>query len=139
MPLEADDERAIHRLLTQYATAVSHSDVEGWVSLFTEDAVWERAEPAKGSMYNEYVRHEGHRSLRELATTSFAEQGQVQYLSANEIVEGDGNHATGTSTILVIKVVDAEASILVVGNFVDEYRRTPAGWRFRQRVIRLLG
>jgi ketosteroid isomerase-like protein len=138
MPLSCEDELAIHRLLAAYARAVGRADVDGWVALFTEDAVWERAQPARGSVYNEAVRHEGHESLRELASTSFAEQGTVQYVSANAIVEGVGGQAAGTSTVFVIKLQDAVPSLLVIGNFADEYRRTPDGWRFSQRVIRLL-
>jgi ketosteroid isomerase-like protein len=138
MALRAEDELAIRRLLAAYAQAVGRGDVEGWVALFTHDAVWERAKPAAGSVYNVAVRHEGRESLRELASSSFAEQGTVQYVSANAIIDGDGDEAAGTSTIFVIKMQDAEPSLLVVGNFADKYVRTTDGWRFRERVIRLL-
>lgn len=138
MPLSPQDQFAIHRLLADYCHTFSACDADGWVALFTEDAVWERAAPAQGDKYNEIVRHEGHASLRELATSSFATQGVVQYVCANPVISGGGDQATGHSTAFIVGVVDGAASIVVIGNFDDDYRRTPDGWKFSRRVVRLL-
>lgn len=137
MALTPEHELEIHRLLAAYANAVTECDVEKWVGLFTEDAVWERAVPAKGSKYNEPAIHEGRDSIRELAESSF--EAGVQYLTANANVDGDGDTAAGISTVVVLAArEDGGVGVVATGNFEDEYRRTQDGWKFVRRSISLL-
>jgi ketosteroid isomerase-like protein len=138
MSLRPEDELAIHRLLSSYAHTVSARDVEGWVDLFVDDAVWERAIPAKGAKYNEPAIHEGKDSIRELAESSF--DAGVQYLAMNPVVDGDGDTATGLSTVVVLAAGESgDVTLVATGNFDDDYRRTEDGWKFVRRSIRLLG
>lgn len=138
MPLPPADELEIHRLLASYAHTTSEADLEGWLSLFTEDGVWERAVPAKGSKYNEAVIHEGQSGLRELLE---AELGPgTQYVAINAVVDGEGDSASGKASIIVLGANDdGSVSVVATGTFDDEYRKTEDGWKFSRRSIKLLG
>jgi ketosteroid isomerase-like protein len=137
MGLSSSDELAILKLLATYSAVVSSRDIQGWVDLYTPDSVWERKQPSKGSKYNEKVRIEGIEALREFAVENFATQGNVQYVTANAIVEGDEFNASGRATVFIISLEGGKAALGVVGNFEDEYVKTGNGWRFKYRGITL--
>ncbi|MBP0590458.1 nuclear transport factor 2 family protein [Paraburkholderia sp. LEh10] len=139
MSLSSQDELEILRLHSQYAQYTSQKDAVRWSTLFTDDAVWERKEPAKGTKYNEKVRVQGTDALKKFANENYAEQGNSQYFSANAIVTGDGTTAEGSVSILIIRVENGQPSIVVVGNFEDKYVKTASGWKFKYRGVSLLG
>jgi ketosteroid isomerase-like protein len=52
----------------------------------------------------------------------------------NHVVEVDGDTATGSS-YLEAKSISKGVAYRVVGRYLDEYRRTPEGWRFTKMTF----
>jgi ketosteroid isomerase-like protein len=127
--IEADCER----LIKHY---VNLNDAQDWpavAALYTEDAVFKRpsgGEPIVG---------------REAILASFlARPPRVQrHVIANVVVDvEDAEHATSFCAILLYQgdrapdggLAEMSASSPLVGWFRDKLVRTPAGWRFAERV-----
>ncbi|MDT9600539.1 nuclear transport factor 2 family protein [Sphingosinicella rhizophila] len=139
MPLGSDDELAILRLLNMYAQCGSRQDADGLANLFTEDGVWERKEGAQQGKYTERIKIEGREAWRAFALEMFEVQGSTgyQYVAANAVVTGEGDRAEGVSTAIILGMSNEAASIILIGNFEDEYRRTRDGWKFAYRGMRV--
>jgi ketosteroid isomerase-like protein len=140
MKLSSEDELAILRVINQYAQAGSCKDIDTLVDLFTEDGVWERRQGATDGKYTEMPRIEGRDAWREFALMSFDMQGDLryQYIAANVVVAGEKDKATAQSTAYIFGIApDGAVSIVLIGNFQDELRRTEAGWKFTYRGISL--
>lgn len=138
MSLGGEDKLEILDLISRYADIVTRGDVEGWVSLFTPDGVWERKRGASGTSYDQTVRVEGSVALREMFVShQFA--SPTQYLTANALVDGERGVAQGSCVIFVIEIREGSPTLVVVGNCEDKFEKTPDGWRFAYRGISLLG
>jgi ketosteroid isomerase-like protein len=138
MSLTSDDHLEIRALIARYADTSSRKDVDGWVELFTDDAVWTRAAPAAGEIYNEKVEVRGRDALREFSAAEFPKAGTLLYVTGNEDITAEGEGAVGRSAITVFAVDQGVVSILLVGNFTDRYAHTSAGWKFAERTIHIL-
>src|SRR4029077_12300662 len=82
---QLEDIEAIKKLKATYCLHVDHANEEGWVSLFTEDAIWE------SDKFGRFVRDAIRglfRSITEMLR--FA----IPYVM-NPIIEVNGNSATG--------------------------------------------
>jgi hypothetical protein len=139
MALSADDQLEILRLLNRYAQTGSRQQADEWIELFVADGVWERKKGASQGKYTETVHVKGRKDLREFAIKSFEMQGGMvyQYVSANAVISGTGDRATGVSTAFIIGMDGEGAPIILVGNFEDEYHKTADGWKFAYRGMSL--
>ena len=98
-------------------------DYDGIASLFTENGLWD-ASPLGGPA-------EGREAIRELFRGFQASPFAVHYIS-NPIIEVDGDTATGNwHLLLAITLGDDRQATWVMGNYNDEFVRTPEGWRFK--------
>lgn len=75
----------------------------------------------------------GRDALREWISGTGALPG-VRHCSVNEVVDGDGDHATMRSSYVVIQTADGPPSIFVTGGYDDELVRVDGRWRFARRV-----
>jgi ketosteroid isomerase-like protein len=139
MALNCEDELAILQLLNRYAPAGSRQDTDELVDLFVEDCVWERKQGATAGKYTDVLRVEGRKAWREWVLKSWENQGQLrhQYVAANAVISGDRHLAKAVSTAFVFGIGDGPVSIVLVGNFEDEFRKTDAGWKFSYRGMSL--
>ena len=135
MSLSGKDELEILRLIGRYAQTGSRQEADNWIDLFTEGGVWERKKGSSQGKYTEQVRVEGKAALREFALASFAVQGGTvyQYVAANPVVSGEGERARGHSTAFIFGIDAKGASVILIGNFEDEYHKTSEGWKFAYR------
>ena len=135
MALSSEDELAILRLVNKYAHATSSRDLEGLCALFAEDGVWERIEGASTGKYNEKVRVQGPAEFRQVAIKSFEMAGETpyQYVAVNPVIEGDGDTAEGQVTLVIYGIEPQGVSVIMIGNFIDRYRKTADGWKFAYR------
>jgi hypothetical protein len=135
MRLSSDDELAILRLLNAYAQTGSRQDVDSWTSLFIEDGVWERKQAARTGKYTDRVLVRGKAALRDFAIKSFAMQGDLtyQYISANAVIDGDGDQARAVSTAFIFGIDSGGVTVVLIGNFEDRFERTSDGWKFAYR------
>ncbi len=125
------------RLAVDFARHVDHGDVESVVSLFTDDAVFERrGETLRG-------KHE----IRE-AQLRRSKSVVTRHLCTNIAVDMSGDdRATGVVSFILFRHDHAAARTdagkpaplgvaETVGEYHDEYRRTGDGWRIARRVAR---
>ncbi len=124
-----EDIEEIKKLKARYCEAcdggwdgrASHN-IEGIVSLFAEDGVWD------GGVYG---RREGRNALRDYYQHN-PEVPFAFHLLTNPIIEVNGDHATGNWHLLISITQADQSSALIGGVFDDEYARTAEGWRIKR-------
>ncbi|MBV9511618.1 MAG: nuclear transport factor 2 family protein [Caulobacteraceae bacterium] len=122
------DEREIISIALRYARSIDTHDLEGFLSCFTEDALYGFA----GSQV------QGHRKLAWTvdATARLFSAGQHQ--TTNFEVTLDGDRAAMRSCYLATQVWREPASdpLFVMGGLYDDIlTRTPQGWRIANRLL----
>jgi hypothetical protein len=112
MPSVTDDHAEIRNLMAKYCLYLDLDDHEGWVGLFTPDAVYQ--------VYGrEFVGQEGLRGMSEAAPGGFHLGGPV-------VIEVDGDRARTTRNLLFVERTTGENRRAV---YDDDLVRTPDGWR----------
>lgn len=107
-----DDHAAIRNLLAQYCLWLDLDDADGWVGLFTEDAVYE--------VYGrQFVGHEGLRAMVTAAPGGFHLGGPV-------VIDVDGDRARTLRNLLFVDRTSGEHRHAV---YEDDLVRTAEGWR----------
>lgn len=128
VPIE--DRIAIEELVTEYAWRLDHRRFEAVLELFTPDAELrirgQRVEGAEGlrAWLDQRAASEGRRSSQHQMTMVRLEP------TGDGAVEG-----TAALVLHVAKSGSGSTYIDLVGEYQDEYVRTPEGWRFRRRVL----
>lgn len=119
-----EDIEAIRKLKARYCLAVDVRDEEGFVSLFTEDAVWDG-----GSI----GRYEGREAIRGFfraipQTLAFA----LHYVM-NPIITVQGERATGTWYLLEpCTTVKDNQAVWGAARYEEEYVKVGGAWKFRR-------
>jgi hypothetical protein len=112
VPSVADDHAEIRNLLARYCLYLDLDDADGWVGLFTRDAVYQ--------VYGrEFVGHDG---LRGMAT---AAPGGL-HLGGPVAIDLDGDRARTLRNLLFVERTTGEERRAV---YEDDLVRTPEGWR----------
>ncbi|MCP3854443.1 MAG: nuclear transport factor 2 family protein [Actinomycetia bacterium] len=129
------DERACERLINVYCQLVDRGEAAAMADLFTEDAVWRSTEGVVMTGRDEiragFLRRQG------------VTRRQSRHLCTNVVIDIDGDQATGTCYLVNFRH-DSETGTAehpapadapkYVGEYQDRFVRTPAGWRFTERV-----
>jgi len=117
-------------LITRYAMAVNAWDLDAFVALFTEDAVWQRPGVAP---------YHGHAEIRAFMESQPTDR-VLRHVNGGVLVEVvDADHATAWSQTTVYEAHPAGPlpAAMTGPDMVVEYRdqlvRTPQGWRFARR------
>jgi len=106
----------LHALCARYMSYTSRVVQDRWLDVFTPDAEYN----AFGTPY----------SLERFpALLDAAPRGQ--FIGNMPVVELDGDTATGVQHFVFI---DQQTHAMRLGWYSDEYVRTPAGWRIKERV-----
>ncbi|HUZ10256.1 MAG TPA: nuclear transport factor 2 family protein [Acidimicrobiales bacterium] len=117
-------------LITRYAMAVDEWDVNLFVSLFTEDAVWQRPHvpPLRG-----------HAAIRDFMRAQPADR-VLRHVNGGilvEVVDRDHASAFSQTTVYEVRGTTAVPAPGTVPNMLVEYRdalvRAPDGWRIARR------
>lgn len=127
MALALADRLAIADLVHQYCHNADYNPPESMREVFVPEAVWEV--PAMD------LRCEGIEAIVAFFTQSRAGFGSARHVSSNLVVQGDGDHATASCYLQVIKVDEDPKQIISFGRYQDELVRTADGWRFRHRRV----
>jgi hypothetical protein len=108
-----EDHVAISHLLARYCLTLDLDDVDGWVSLFTPDAIYE--------VYGQVFRgHEGLRAMMGAAPGGL-------HLGGPPVIETlGGDRARTLRNLLFVDRSDGASRNAV---YIDELVRTPQGWR----------
>ncbi|AHH97496.1 nuclear transport factor 2 family protein [Kutzneria viridogrisea] len=126
---EISDRLEIQELLVAYATAIDSQDFDALDQIFTDDA------------YIDYTTFGGiagvRAEMKQFLASSMAQFTACQHLIANPEIRFDGDRATGRVmclNTLVFPVKDGDPRIALLGMwYIDEYTRTPEGWRISRR------
>jgi len=127
-------ERECERLVTRYCHFIDHGEAARVAELFTEDGVWESPE----------VRMDGIDSLRKgFAHRQNRTDRMSRHVCNNLLLEVvDADHATGCVYLTLYnhdgdpeRPISPLEGARLVGEYRDQFRRTPEGWRFSRRDI----
>jgi 3-phenylpropionate/cinnamic acid dioxygenase small subunit len=127
--LEIADRLAIEALVTEYAWLLDHRRWQDVASLCTDDAVLK----IRG---REIVGQDGLAEWADYRAQKGSRRTQHQMsLLRLEAVDHDVVRGTAALVLHVAKTGGSGTYVDLVGEYKDEYVRTPDGWRFRRRTL----
>jgi uncharacterized protein (TIGR02246 family) len=129
--LSAADQLAILAVVTRADEAASRRDADGYVELFTEDAVLDGTQG----------RHTGRQALRSAVGPVWAAEGPATlHLTLNPVIEPgpSGDQATVRSVLLIIDPA-APPALRTAAAITQELRRTEGSWRIARRTVAAAG
>jgi 3-phenylpropionate/cinnamic acid dioxygenase small subunit len=127
--LPSEDRLAIEALVTEYAWLLDHRRWQEVAALCTEDAVLK----IRG---REIVGRDGLAEWAEYRAQKGSRRTQHQMtLLRLELVDADVARGTAALVLHVAKTGASGTYVDLVGEYQDEYVRTPGGWRFRRRTL----
>jgi hypothetical protein len=122
------DRSAIERVLATYCHRVDDADFEGAGELFTADGTFSfGADVATGPS-----------GVADWLSTMQPPARRGKHLTANVVIDVDGDAATAASDFLFVRWVDGSLAIEIAGRYRDDLRRDGEGWRFERRRCDLL-
>lgn len=122
---DGSDREALMDLLARHAQLTDDGKWETRVELYTEDGEFTSLDG---------VTRAGRDQLRE-AFSATAGRLVGKHITANTVLEVDGDRASGWTDYAFFLVTDQGISVASVGRYHDQFVRGPAGWRFRSRRI----
>jgi uncharacterized protein (TIGR02246 family) len=124
-----DDEDQVGRTLSRYCQYLDDGDFDRWIELFTDDAALHFAGRTS----------EGRVAIRAFMEKVQPPEGRGKHITANSLVDVDGDGATADTDYLFLRPTAAGLVPTATGRYQDELVRDGDRWRFRQRRITLLG
>ncbi len=126
------DELEIRNLLARLAQLADDADeLDEYISLFSEDAVWE------GGAFGAKKGHEeilaGAKERRSTGTSGPGTHSRHTLNTTDIRLHGDD--ATGRSVFLYYTQTQEQPTLAIVGIYEDVFRRTPDGWKLAHRKI----
>jgi SnoaL-like domain len=121
------DRLAILDLITRADEAASRRDADGYVVLFTEDAVLEGTQGT----------HAGREALRQSVGPVWEAEGPVTlHLTLNSVIEpGPGDGLAVTRSALLIVDPNPPPAIRLAALIRQELRRSESSWRISRRTV----
>lgn len=119
-----DDTLEILQLYARYNTAIDGHDPEAFAACFVAEG---RLDSSEGIF-------DGHEAIAGFAAGVNSNQPGMHHNPTNIVVEVDGQHARG-SAFLICYDVAGGFRVTATGRYADRLTRTPAGWRFTQRIF----
>ncbi|MFI2557057.1 nuclear transport factor 2 family protein [Nocardia farcinica] len=115
MSTTTDDLVEIQQLLARYAVTITQEDIDGLLSVFTEDGTYS----AFGDTF----------PLADFPDLVAAAPKGL-FLTGTPVIELNGDTATGTQPLCF---VEQSTHHMRIGYYSDTYRRTAEGWRLATR------
>lgn len=117
-------ERDILRLAARYCHGADDADVETFLGVWEEDAVWDVGAH----------RFAGRGEIAEAVRQQWAATESMLHATANSLVEvGEDSTATGRHDVVSVAVLRDGTRMLTTGRYDDVYACGEAGWRIRER------
>ncbi len=130
------DRLAILEQIARYSYAWDDRDLEAYVALFAEDAVFV-VDPELPD--GPSVDAEGHEAIRAWAQQRMAARKpgvQVRHHQSGTLFDELDEDQARTRTMLLTSRVGPDGEPPGSGIYYDEWRRTADGWRFARRTLR---
>jgi ketosteroid isomerase-like protein len=125
------DDREIRNLLARLAHLADYGDLDVYITMFTDDAIWERAGDRRQGVADILSGAQERRAsgLQGPGTHS-------RHMNTTLWVHVDGSdEAEAHSYFLFVQHTDATPSVGMVGHYHDTLRRTADGWKLAHRRI----
>ena len=139
--MSAEDRLAIIETIARYSHAWGEGDTDGWIDVFTPDAVFEVS--GRGSS-GPHIRHEGRDALYAWAKGRHASRGDnegIRPMNTGTVFEELSDTTARTRTMLVQTQLAGDQrrgpALNVSGIYTDDWRKTPDGWRLAHRRLQL--
>jgi 3-phenylpropionate/cinnamic acid dioxygenase small subunit len=139
MTTNADDDVQIRTVLARIAQLADSGDLDEYLTLFTEDAVWAMPDnPSIGMLANE---KRGHAEIRagaeERRASGLQGPGTLSrhVLTTVAVNVESGDQATVRSYFLFVVDTTTTPSIRTMGQYDDVLVRTADGWKLSRRTI----
>lgn len=125
---ELMDYRAIVDLKYRYCWRIDKNDVDGFASLFTDDALLTAQKVGEAEPY---LRREGQEELRELVRErqETLNRSLGQHRPYNPIISLDGDDATGQWYMTSVAKEDDGTFEFEFGEYHETYRRVDGNWK----------
>ena len=128
------DRSEIMDIIYRYSYTVDARDLDGFVSLFTEDCRWVAHLPEKPVILDSRTKLREHVATR---LKYFTDQGiQTRHLQANTILTRvNADQVRGVTYVMLLGQVRGEPTprVISTGLYEDEFVKTEDGWRFAVR------
>jgi uncharacterized protein (TIGR02246 family) len=126
MSLSATDRLAIVDVITRADEAASRRDADGYVALFTQDAVLDGTQG----------RHAGREALRAAVGPVWAAEGPVTlHLTLNPVIEPGPSDGQATVRSVLLIIDPAALAIRAAAAITQELRRAEGTWRIARRTV----
>src|SRR5580658_1615843 len=127
MTLSAADQLAILEVITRADEAASRRDADGYVALFTQDAVLDGTQG----------RHAGREALRAAVGPVWAGEGPATlHLTLNPVIEpGPSDDQATVRSVLLILDPATPPAIRTAALITQELRRAEGSWRIGRRTV----
>ena len=127
MSLSAADRLAILEVITRADDAASRRDADGYVALFTDDAVLDGTQG----------RHAGRQALRAAVGPVWAAEGPATlHLTLNPVIEpGSSDDQAVVRSVLLILDPAAPPAIRTAAAITQELRRADGSWLITRRTV----
>jgi uncharacterized protein (TIGR02246 family) len=127
MTLSAADQLAILEVITRADEAAGRRDADGYVELFTEDAVLDGTQG----------RHAGREALRASVGPIWAAEGPATlHLTLNPVIEpGPSDDLAVARSVLLIIDPAAPPAIRTAAAITQELSRADGSWRITRRTV----
>jgi 3-phenylpropionate/cinnamic acid dioxygenase small subunit len=135
----ADDDAQIRSVLARIAQLADAGDLDEYLSLFTEDAVWAMPDnPSVGMVANEKRGHAEIRAGAEERRASGLQGPGTQsrhVLTTTAVSVGSDDRATVRSYFMFLVDTTTTPSVRTAGQYDDVLVRTADGWKLSHRTI----
>ena len=132
------DELDIRTLLAELAFQADDGELDTYLDLFTEDAVWEMPANAAAGVPAAHLEGRAEISASVQQRRAIGVQGPgtgaMHHLTTTR-VEVDGDEGSGYVYYQFVALVDGRPAVRTVGRYHDTYRRTAAGWKLSRRTV----
>ena len=125
------DELAIRNLIAELAHSADDGDLDDYIQLFSEDAVW------GGSGFGERKGHEEIMAgaVERRASGTSGPGTHTRHVITTTMVRMGGDRADARSVFHFYASTDATPTQQIMGIYDDEFLRTEAGWKLSRRTI----
>jgi ketosteroid isomerase-like protein len=130
-------EIAIRALVAELAVQSDTGELDAYLALFTEDAVWEMPATASGipAAYRKGRDDIGASVLERRAMGVQGPGSGATHHITTQHIDVAGDEASGHIYYQFVGMVDGTPTIRTLGQYRDRYRKTVDGWKLAHRTI----
>jgi len=136
-PLSSPDRQEIVDLIYRYSYTYDAKDLDGWLSLFLENATWSVYEPNSSVPAFVLKSNDERRQFAEQRLKELAEQGiQTRHYMTNTLLNKISERRVKGVTMLLLSwqyTSEASPHLINTGYYRDEFVKTKHGWIFASR------